>query len=48
MELPAFLTDGIKFGAELETDDDPGSTGNTGTVSDAVDIKILGKDGHPL
>lgn len=48
LEIPSFLTDGIKFGAELETDDDPGHDGNVGTISDSVTIRILGKDGHPL
>lgn len=45
LELPDFLTEGVQSAAELEAEI---IEGNTGTVDDNINIRILGQDGHPL
>lgn len=45
LELPDFLTDDIEFGPNIGHDDD---VGNVGTVSDDVQVHIVGADGRSI
>jgi len=48
IDLPSWFHDDLRFASEIINDSDNGESGNTGTVSDSLTIKILGKDGRPL
>jgi len=37
-----------EWGSDIGREDEPGAAGNTGTVDDNVNVRLLGADGHIL
>jgi hypothetical protein len=48
IDLPEWFNDDLKFADEIINDTELGGYGNVGTLSDDINIKILGRDGRPL